>query len=93
MDLEHERRLTEVEQRAKSNTRRLDELQPLTEELHQMSKATVEIVAELKHTNKDVRDIKEKVETLEAQPAKNWSTLVKCIITALASGLVSYWFF
>lgn len=90
MDLEHERRLTEVEARSKSNTKRLDELQPLTEELHKMSKATVEIVAELKHTNKDVREIKEKVETLEEKPAKRWDTVVTVIITALVSGFITY---
>lgn len=90
MDLEHERRLTEVEARSKSNTRRLDELQPLTEELHKMSKATVEIVNELKHTNKDVRDIKEKVDMLEEKPAKRWDTATTVLITVLITSIVNY---
>ena len=39
MDLEHERRLSEVESRSKSNSHRLDKLEESTEAIHRMAVA------------------------------------------------------
>lgn len=89
MDLEHEKRLTEVEARAKSNTRRLDELKPIVDEIHKMSEVLVVMTSEVKHTNKDVGEIKNKVEALEEKPAKRWDTVITVIITAVLTGLVT----
>ena len=87
MDLEHERRLTEVESRSKSNTHRLDKLEPIVEEIHTMSETLVEMASEMKHTNRNVEDIKEKVDTLEKAPAKKWSDMQKALfIYASLSG-------
>ena len=90
MDLEHEKRLTEVEARAKSNTRRLDELKPIVDEIRKMSEALVAMTSEVKHTNKDVGEIKSKVEALEEKPAKRWDTVITVMITAIVSGLITY---
>lgn len=96
MDLEHERRLTEVEQRARSNTHRLDDLEPIVKEIHNMSATLVEMTAEIKHTNRNVEEIKEKVEVMEQEPAKRWKNSTRAIFnaflgaigTALAGGLI-----
>lgn len=42
--IEIEHRITEVEQRAKSNTHRIDKLEPIVEEIHTMSKTMVQLV-------------------------------------------------
>ena len=52
--IEIEHRITEVEQRAKSNTHRIDKLEPIVEEIHTMSKTMVQLVEEVKHTNENV---------------------------------------
>ncbi len=96
IELEHERRLTEVEQRTKSNTRRLDKLELLVDEIHKMSETLVEMTIEIRHTNENVEDIKEKVEMMEQEPANNWKDSKNAIIsaflgavgTALAGGLI-----
>lgn len=96
MDLEHERRLTEVEARSKSNTKRLDEMQPLVEEIHKMSEVLVEMTTEQRHTNRTVGEIKDKVEALEQEPVKKlkestkafWGAFLGAIGTALAGGLI-----
>ena len=44
-----ERRLTRVEARAKSNTHRIDKLEPIVEEIHTMSETMVQLVEEVKH--------------------------------------------
>ena len=42
IDIEH--RLTDVENRAKSNTHRLDKLEPIVDEIHTMSNTMVQLV-------------------------------------------------
>ena len=96
MDLEHEARLTKVEERSKSNQHRLDKLEPIVEEIHKMSETLVEMTSEMKHTNKNVEEIKDKVETLENEPAKRWKESTKALFnaflgaigTAVAGGLI-----
>ena len=46
LDVEH--RLTEVEQRAKSNSHRLEELEPVVKEIHIMSNTMIQLVEEVK---------------------------------------------
>ncbi|MFR9065312.1 MAG: hypothetical protein ACLVJO_16870 [[Clostridium] scindens] len=95
MDLEHEKRLAEVEQRAKSNTHRLDELEPIVGEIHKMSETLVEMTVEMKHTNKNVEDIKNKVECIkESQRASGKihkgfvNAFLGAIGTAVAGGMI-----
>lgn len=96
MDLDHERRLTEVEQRSKSNTHRIQELEPVVREIHAMSMTLIEMSNEMKHTNKNVEEIKKKVDVLEQEPAKRWQDSTKAIFnaflgaigTAVAGGLL-----
>ena len=96
MDLAHEKRLTEVEQRAKSNTHRLDDLEPIVKEIHNMSETLVEMTAEMKHTNRNVEEIKEKVEVMEQEPADRWKNSTRALFnaflgaigTAVAGGII-----
>lgn len=91
MDLEHERRLTEVEQRAKSNSHRLEKLEPIVEEIHTMTNTMVQLVQEVKHTNEAVDNLGEKVDRIdgrvdemEKSPAKKWNNAKSKILdTAL----------
>ena len=96
MDLEHEQRLTQVEARSKSNTHRLDKLEPIVEEIHNMSATMVEMTVEMKHTNRNLEEIKDKVETIENEPVKSIrasktalvSAFLGAIGTAAAGGLI-----
>lgn len=87
MDMEHEKRLTEVEQRAKSNTHRLDKLEPIVEEIHNMSETLVEMTAEMKHTNRNVEEIKDKVDVLEQEPAKKWKDSTRALLNAFLGAI------
>ena len=64
-EIEAEHRMTEVEQRAKSNTHRLDKLEPIVDEIHTMSKTMVELVQEVKHTNEAVNSLDAKVDRMD----------------------------
>lgn len=102
-ELEIEHRITEVEQRAKSNTHRINKLEPIVEEIHTMSKTMVELVGEVKHTNENVCVLDEKIDRMDsrvdemerapAEDAKKYkNTAITAIIStvagALATGLI-----
>ena len=95
VDLEH--RLTEVENRAKSNTHRIDELKPIVEEIHTMSKTMVQLVQEVKQTNNTVTNLDEKVERMdkrvdemEVAPAKKWTRIWDKIIDSSIGVFVAF---
>ena len=87
MDLEHEQRLTAVEERAKSNGHRLDHLEPIVEEIHVMSETLVQISTEMRHTNRNVEEIKVKVDKIEQEPAKKWKDSTKSLFNAFLGAL------
>lgn len=87
MDLEHEKRLTAVEERAKSNTHRIDRLEPIIREIHTMSETMVRLVAEIEHTNENVSEIKNKVDSLEQEPAKRWKDSTKALFNAFLGAI------
>ena len=83
-----EHRLTEIEQRSKSNSHRLDKLEPIISEIHTMSKTMVQLVGEVKHTNENVSEIKDKVGVLESKPSARMEQIKTAIITAIATALI-----
>ena len=88
MDLDHERRLTEVEQRSKSNTHRLEDVEKRQDNLDKLV-STVEVLA-VKETNveNDVKEIKNDVKSLTQKPAQRWESIVAEIIKLLVAALV-----
>ena len=98
IDIEH--RLTDVENRAKSNTHRLDKLEPIVDEIHTMSNTMVQLVQEVKHTNETVNNLDAKVDRMDsrvddmerapAEDAKKYkSTAVTAIISTIAGAFAT----
>jgi len=90
MDLEHERRLTEVEERAKSNSHRLDKLEESTEAINRLA-TSMEVMAERQEQVADtVGKLDSKVTALEEKPAKRWDGLVDKIVWAIAAAMIGF---
>lgn len=90
MDLDHERRLTEVEERAKSNTKRLDEMEKRQDNLDELV-GTVKVLAVREETvENDVKEIKSDVKNLTSKSGRRWDNLIDKIITYLIAGLVGF---
>lgn len=90
MDLEHERRLTEVEERAKSNSHRLDKLEESTEAITRLA-TSMEVMAERQEKVADtVGKLDRKVTALEEKPGKRWDSLVDKIVWAIAAALIGF---
>lgn len=96
-EVEVEHRITEVEQRTKSNTHRLDKLEPIVEEIHTMSKTMVELVQEVKHTNETVNTLNTKVDRMDSRvdamekaPADEWKSTKKKVTETVIGVIVGF---
>ena len=96
-DLDIEHRLTDVEARAKSNTHRLDKLEPIVEEIHTMSNTMVQLVQEVKHTNETVNNLDAKVDRMDSRvdemeraPAKEWGDTKRTVLNTVLGAVVGF---
>lgn len=90
MDLEHEKRLTEVEERAKSNSHRLDEVEKRQDNLDDLV-STVKILAvREENVETDVKEIKNDVKSLTNKSGQRWDRLVDKIILTIAAAIVGF---
>lgn len=90
MDLEHERRLTQVEQRAKSNTHRLEKLEESTEAINRLATSMEVMVSKQEQVAQTVEKLDDKVTALEEKPAKRVDGLVDKIIWAVCAAVISF---
>lgn len=90
MDLEHERRLTEVEDRAKSNSHRLDEVEKRQDNLDELVGTVKVLAVREKQVEADVKEIKGDVKSLTCKPAQKWETLVTEVAKLLAAAVIGF---
>ena len=90
MEVQFEHRLTEVEERSKSNTKRLDEMKKRQDNFDELV-GTVKALAVREATvEADVKEIKADVKNLTGKPAQRWESLVNQIITVVAAAVVGF---
>lgn len=90
MDLEHEKRLTEVEARSKSNAHRLEEVERKQDDLTELVGTVKVLATREEQVESDVKEIKNDVKTLTSKPGKKWESLVSQIITLLVAAVVGF---
>ena len=88
--MEHERRLTECEERAKSNTKRLDKLEKHQDELFELATSVKLLAEKEQNVENDVKEIKSDVKTLASKPAKRWDSMVDKVIATLAAAIIGF---
>lgn len=85
-----EERVTQNEQRSKSNTHRLDELDKRVDDLSDLT-ASVRVLADREsRVEADVKEIKTDVKALTGAPGKKWDTVVMAVITAIVSAVIGF---
>lgn len=97
MDVTYEHRLTEVEERSKSNTKRINELNSQIDAVNRLATA-VEVMAtkqdgfgqSVERLDGKVDSLGDKVGALEAKPAKRWDSLVDKTIWAVAGAVIAF---
>ena len=90
MDLEHECRLTAVEERSKSNTHRITKLEESTEAINRLA-TSMEVMAERQERVVDSVDkLDHKVTALEQKPAERWNGIVEKLIWAAIAAVLGF---
>lgn len=92
MEKEYIERLVEIEQRSKSNTKRLDTVENKVEDIHSLTLAIKEIATEVKIMREDLNKIDKRLITLEDKPSKRMDLIWGYIVSAIIGGLIGYTF-
>lgn len=92
MDLTHEKRLTEVEERAKSNTHRLDKVEDRQDKLDELVSTVKVLAVREQKVESDVEEIKTDVKTLTMKPVKRWDGVVDKIIFTIVGIILAFLF-
>lgn len=90
MDLDHERRLTEVEERAKSNSHRIDDVERRQDNLDELVGTVKVLAVRERQVEIDVKEIKSDVKTLASKPAQRWELLVTQVLTLLVAAVIGF---
>lgn len=90
MDLDHEKRLTDVEARCRSNTHRIDDLEKRQDNLDELVSTVKVLAVREENVESDVKEIKSDVKELASKPAKRWDSVVDKIIMIVIAAVVGY---
>ena len=88
--IEIEHRLTEVEQRAKSNTNRLDKHDITIKENSNLISAIKEMAIETKYMREDLNETISRLNKLESKDGDKWENFKWLIVAGLVSIILSY---
>lgn len=83
-------KLAEVDQRSRSNTHRLEQVEKKLEDNEQLLTNVALIAQKQNALESDVQEIKSDVKTLTAKPGKRWESVVEKIILAVVAAGVTY---
>ena len=90
MDLEHEQRLTAVEERSKSNSHRLEALEKQTEAVNRLATSVSVMAERVENTGEKVDGLCTDVKELKAEPGKRWKGVVEKAIYIVVAAVVGY---
>ena len=90
MEMECEHRLTEVEERAKLNSHRLDEVEKRQDDLDELVSTVKVLAVREENVETDVKEIKSDVKSLTNKPAQRWDRMVEKIIWAVVAAVVGF---
>lgn len=90
MDLEHEKRLTEVESRSKANAHRLDDVERRQDILDELVGTVKALAVREENVETVVKEIKSDVKSLTGKPGQRWEGLVDKIVLTIAAALVAF---
>ncbi len=86
-EIQLEHRLSDVENRSKSNSHRLDNLEKQHGEMSDLVKSVATIAQKQVDMEGDVREVKSDIKSLLAVPADRWKTVITAAITAVVGAI------
>ncbi len=88
--LEMEHRITEVTDRSKSNTRRLDEHDEAIKENNNLIAAIKELAVEMKYMRAELNDTISRLDKLEGKESDKWERFKWLIVAGLVTIVLGY---
>lgn len=85
-----EHRLTEVEERVKSNTKSINELEKRQDDLDELVSTVKVLAVREENVESDVKEIKSDVKSLTNKPAKRWDDFVEKVIWLIAAAVIGF---
>ena len=85
-----EHRLTEVEDRSKSNTKRIDEHDEKLKNNYELIGAIKELAVETKHLREDVNETIARMDALESKDGEAWEKFKWLIVAGVVSIILGY---
>lgn len=82
-------KLAEVDQRARSNTRRIEKLEEVQDEIRSLATSTAVMAQRLGEVENHVDEIKTSVKTLEDKPGNRWEKFVEKLIWLVVGGVIA----
>ena len=82
-------KLTEVEERSKSNTHRLDKMEKRQDTLDELAKSMARMDERQNNMDGDVKEIKADVKALAEKPAKRWDGLMDKVLWLLVGAAIA----
>ena len=92
MDNNWEHRLTEVEERSKSNKHRLDKVEKTQSDLSKLVNTVGILATKEEAIESTVKEIKNDVKSLTSKPGQRWEKIVEIIITVVVGAFVGFLF-
>lgn len=90
MDLEHEKRITEIEARSKSNAHRLDAMEKRQDDQEKLINTVAVLASELETMKRDVKETKNDVKTLVNKPGQRWEVVIDKVITTVVAVIIGF---
>ena len=90
MDLEHEKRLTEIEALSKSNAHRLDEVEKRQDNLDELVGTVKMLAVREENVETDVKEIKQDVKSLTSKSGQRWDRIIDQAIIVIVGAILGY---
>lgn len=88
IELEH--RVTETEERSKSNTKRIDKLEKVMESIQNLAQSMERMTLQQQQMGENLNKLTGDVETLKAEPGKKWRFVVEKAIYFVVGSLIAF---
>lgn len=88
--IDYEHRLTVVEDRAKSNSHRLDEMEKRQDNLDELVGTVKVLAVREENVETDIKEIKKDVKTLTNKSGQKWDKLVETILIVIVGAVVGF---
>ena len=83
-------KLTEVDSRAQSNTKRLNSLENEVHDIRNLVTSIEKIAVEVKYMRNDINDTSERLDRLESKDADKWDKFKWSVLTFIVSAIITY---